>query len=195
MPLIERVVAALQGSHQLSATSKAVYIDRLKAWQRLTGGSLKRVLLRPQEAIDALKRHRTASGRPMAASTLKGYASTALAAIKYSNCAMLRTKPRYRRARRTWLYVFQQLRNEVDTQYRMCASGKALPNRCNGFVPWSDLCRMRDRLPMGTIERLLLELHTCCLGRSREYAVVRLFAEPPSKEMRRKYPNHCVLHH
>jgi hypothetical protein len=100
----------------------------------------------------------------------------------------------YRRARCKWVHAFKQLRSQVDTHYRKCASGEALPNRCNGYVAWSDLCRVRDRLPLGTIERLLLELHTCCLGRSREYAAVRLFTEPPSKELRRQYPNHCVLH-
>lgn len=193
MPLIDRVAAALRASDRLSPVSKAAYIVRLGALQRIVGRGLEHVLLDPQETLSVLKRHRCASSmRPMAASTLKAYVATALAALKH--CAMLRTKPRYRRARCKWVHAFKQLRSQVDTHYRKCASGEALPNRCNGYVAWSDLCRVRDRLPLGTIERLLLELHTCCLGRSREYAAVRLFTEPPSKELRRQYPNHCVLH-
>ncbi len=79
-------------------------------------------------------------------------------------------------------------------QYRKCASGEALPNRCQGYVPWGDLCRVRDTLQFGTIQRLLLELYTHALARSREYASVRIFTEVPTKELRRMYPNHCVLH-
>ncbi len=52
---------------------------------------------------------------------------------------------------------------------------------------------MRDQLLWGSIERLLIELHTCALGRSREYAAVRLQTQPPSKEQRRHHPNYCVL--
>ncbi len=47
MPLHDHVVAALQGSDRLSAVSKAGYVARLTALQRLTGHGLKRVLLQP----------------------------------------------------------------------------------------------------------------------------------------------------
>jgi hypothetical protein len=109
---------------------------------------------------------------------------------------MLHTKPEYRKARRGWVQAFKQLRHQVDAQYRKCASGQAIPNRCQGYVPWGELCRVRDQQPYGiygSTERLLLELHTTALGRSREYACVRLFRQPPSKEQRRRYPNFCVL--
>jgi hypothetical protein len=193
MPLHERVVAALQGSDRLSPVSKAAYTARLKALQQLTGQSLKRMLLDPQQTMHALRRHRCrGTGRPMAASTLKAYVSSALAALKH--CQVLRTKPAFRRARRAWVQAFKQLRDQVDAQCRMCASGQALPSRCNGYVDWQELCRIRDTLPYGSMERLLVELHTHALGRSREYAAVRLFTQVPSRDMRRRYPNHCVLH-
>jgi hypothetical protein len=115
-----------------------------------------------------------------------------LAALKHTE--MLRTRPEYRKARRAWVHAFKQLRDQVDAYYRKCASGEALPNRCQGYVPWGDLCRVRDQLAWGSIERLLLELHLHALGRSREYASVRLFTEVPSKEQRRRHPNYCVLH-
>ena len=118
--------------------------------------------------------------------------STVLAALKY--CEVLRTKPAFRRARRAWVQAFKQLRDQVDAQCRLNASGKTLPSRCNGYVDWQELCRIRDTLPYGSIERLLVELHTHALGRSREYAAVRLFTQVPSRAMRRRYPNHCVLH-
>jgi hypothetical protein len=143
--------------------------------------------------LDALKRHRCHGGRRLlAASTLKSYVSSALAALKHTK--MLRTRPEYRKARRAWVHAFKPLRNQVDAHYRRCASGEALPNRCQGYVPWGDLCRVRDQLAWGSIERLLLELHTHALGRSREYASVRLFREVPSKEQRHRHPNYCVLH-
>jgi hypothetical protein len=53
---------------------------------------------------------------------------------------------------------------------------------------------VRDGLAMGSTERLLLELHTYCLGRSREYAAVKLFTAEPSKEERQAWPNYIVLH-
>lgn len=194
MPLHDRVVAALQGSDRLSRVSKEAYQGRLMALQRLTGKSLKRVLLEPEQTLHALRARKcTGSGRRMAASTVKGYVASVLAALKH--CAQLRTKSKYRRARRHWVTMFKQLRDQVDTHYRMCASGEILPNRCHGYVAWSDLCRVRDSLALGTIERLLLELHTHALGRSREYACVRLFTQVPSKKQRRRHPNHLVLMH
>jgi hypothetical protein len=107
---------------------------------------------------------------------------------------MLRTKPEYREARKGWVQAFKKLRDVVDAQYRRCASGAALPSRCGGYVPCGELCRVRDKLPWGSIERLLLELHTHALGRSREYATLKLFKQPPTKEQRRLHPNYCVLH-
>jgi hypothetical protein len=192
MPLHDRVVAALQGSERLSQVSKEAYTTRLTAMQRLTGRGLKRVLLQPEQTLHELKRHRCHSGRPLAASTLKSYVSAALAALKHTET--LRNRPEYRNARRAWVHAFKQLRNQVDAYYRKCASGEALPNRCEGYVPWGDLCRVRNQLAWGSIERLLLELHLHALGRSREYASVRLFTEVPSKEQRRRHPNYCVLH-
>jgi hypothetical protein len=192
MPLHDHVVAALQGSGRLSAVSKAGYVARLTALQRLTGHGLKWVLLQPEQTLHVLKRHNCHGGRGLAASTLKSYVSSCLAALKHTE--KLRTRPEYRKARRAWVHAFKKLRDQVDAQYRKCASGEALPNRCQGYVPWGDLCRVRDQLPWGSIERLLLELHTHVLGRSREYASVRLFTEVPSKQQRRRHPNYCVLH-
>ncbi len=58
-------------------------------------------------------------------------------------------------------------------QQWICGLAGAVPHRA---VPH------RDTLPYGSIQRLLVELHTCCLGRSREYAAVRLFTQVPSRE-------------
>ncbi len=159
---------------------------RLTALQRLTGHGLKQILLQPEQSLNALTRHRCPSGRPLAASTLKSYVSSALAALKHTE--MLHTRPEYHRARRGWVQAFKQLRDQVGAQYRRCASGEALPNRCQGYVPWGELCSVRDQLPWHSTERLLLELHLHALGRSREYASVRLFTEVPNKEQRKRHP-------
>ena len=76
-------MAALQSS-RLSPVSKAGYTARLTALQQLTGQSLKHVLLDPQRTLHALRTHRCrGTRRPMAASTMKGYVGTVLAALKY----------------------------------------------------------------------------------------------------------------
>jgi hypothetical protein len=98
MPLHDHVVAALKGSQNLSAVSKAAYVARLTALQRLTGHGLKRVLLQPEQTMHVLKRHKCPSGRGLTASTLKSYVSSCLAAVKHTE--MLRTRPEYRKARR-----------------------------------------------------------------------------------------------
>jgi hypothetical protein len=48
-------------------------------------------------------------------------------------------------------------------------------------------------LPWGSIERVLLELYTHALGRSREYACVPLLFTRPTDQQKRRWPNHCVL--
>jgi hypothetical protein len=104
-------------------------------------------------------------------------------------------KQAYRRARRHWVRAFKQLRARCDQLTSMCATGEALPSRWAGYLPcWEQICQVRDRLPMGSIERVLLELHTHAIGRSREYAAVRIFDAAPSKVHRRAHPNHIVLH-
>ncbi len=102
MPSVhDHVVAALQGSDRLSAVSKAGYVARLTALQRLTGHGLNRVLLQPEQTLHVLKRHRCHGGRGLAASTLKAYVSSILAALKHTE--LLRTRPEYRKARRAWV--------------------------------------------------------------------------------------------
>ena len=66
MPLHDHVVASLQGSDRLSAVSKAAYVTRLTALQRLTGHGLKWVLLQPEQTLHVLKRHRCHGGRGLA---------------------------------------------------------------------------------------------------------------------------------
>ncbi len=96
MPLHDHVVAALQGNDRLSSVGSIQarphnYVARLSALQRLTGHGLKRVLLQPEQTLLVLKRHRCHGARRLAASTLKSYVSSALAALKHTE--MLRTRP------------------------------------------------------------------------------------------------------
>jgi hypothetical protein len=65
--------------------------------------------------------------------------------------------------------TFKELRSQVDQHTSRCATGEALPSRCDGYLPWEELCRVRDTLPLGSLDRVLLELHTHAIGRSREY--------------------------
>ncbi len=93
------------------------------------------LLLQPEQTMHVLKRQKCHSGRNLAASTLKSFVSAALAALKHTE--MLRTRPEYRKARRAWVHAFKKLRAQVDAHYRRCAAaGTALPNRCQGYVPW-----------------------------------------------------------
>lgn len=58
-------------------------------------------------------------------------------------------------------------------------------------MPWSEVLHIRDALPWGSIERVLLELHA--LGRSREYACVPLLFTRPTDQQKRRWPNHRML--
>jgi hypothetical protein len=196
MTLHDRLVGALQANKQLSTVSKSQYIARLAALQRITGeDSLEQVLLQPSRTLQALREQKCSNtGRPLADSSRttlsKAYVASALAALKHT--PELLQKRAYRRARREWVRAFKELRSQVDQHTAQCASSEALPSRCDGYLPWEEICRVRDALPMGGTERVLLELHTCCLGRSREYAAVKLFTAEPSKDERRAWPNHII---
>ncbi len=120
MPLHDHVMAAITASDRLSPVSKKGYEARLKQLQRATGHGLKWVLLQPAQTMHVLKRHTCHGGRRLAASTLKSYVSSALAALKHT--AMLRNRPEYRKARRGWVHAFKQLRDQVDSHTRKCAS-------------------------------------------------------------------------
>jgi hypothetical protein len=194
MTLHDRVLSALQANKQLSTMSKSQYIARLAALQRITGAdSLEQVLLQPSCTLQALREQKCSStGRPLANSSRKAYVASVLAALKHT--PELLKKRAYRRARREFVRAFKELRSQVDQHTAQCASGEALPSRCDGYLPWDEICRVRDTLPVGSTERVLLELHTCCLGRSREYAAVKLFTAEPSKDERRAWPNYIVLH-
>jgi hypothetical protein len=152
------MVNALQANSQLSPVSKAQYVARLAALQRITGeGSLEHVLLQPSRTLQALREQKAGNGRLLAASTLKAYVATVLAALKH---APQLHKRAYRRARRQWVRAFKALCSQVDLHTSMCATGEALPSRCDGYLPWEEICRVRDALPLGSLDRVLLELHT-----------------------------------
>jgi hypothetical protein len=149
MTLHDRVVNALQANSQLSAVSKAQYIARLAALQRISGAdSLQQVLLQPSRTLQALREQKSSStGRPLADSSRKAYVASALAALKHT--PELLQKRAYRRARREFVRAFKELRSQVDQHTAQCASGEALPSRCDGYLPWDDICTVRDALPMG----------------------------------------------
>jgi hypothetical protein len=95
--LCDRVVNALQANSQLSPVSKAQYVARLVALQRIAGqDDLEHVLLQPGRTLQALREQKAGNGRPLAASTLKAYVATVLAALKH---APQLHKKAYRRAR------------------------------------------------------------------------------------------------
>jgi hypothetical protein len=59
MTLHDRVVAAMQANKQLSPVSKAAYVARLAALQRITGeDSLEQVLLQPSRMLQERKKER-----------------------------------------------------------------------------------------------------------------------------------------
>jgi hypothetical protein len=155
MTLHDRVLSALQANKQLSPVTKAAYVARLAALQRITGAdSLEQVLLQPSSrTLQAPREQKCSStGQPLANSSRKAYVASALAALKYTP-ELLQNRA-YRRARREFVRAFKELRSQVDQHIAQCASGEALPSRCDGYLPW-------DALPMGSTERVLLELHTC----------------------------------
>lgn len=185
--------AALQANDSLSPVSKTQYTARLAALQRMTGQDrLEDVLLQPSQALKVLRQQVNAStGRPLADSSVKAYVAAVLATLKHVPQLHRRA---YRRARRHWVQAFKRLHAVCDQHTSMCATGEALPSRVAGYLPWQQICKVRDKLPMGSIERVLLELHTHAIGRSREYAAVRIFDAAPSRDQRRAHPNHIVLH-
>jgi hypothetical protein len=191
--LHEKVEAALQANDSLSPVSKTQYSARLKALQRITGlDRLQDVLLQPDQVLKALRQQvNSSTGRPLADSSQKAFVAAVLAVLKHTPQLQ---KQVYRRARRHWVRAFKQLRARCDQHTSMCATGEALPSRAAGYLPWDHICRVRDAQAMGSIERVLLELHTHAIGRSREYAAVRIFNAAPSRDQRKAHPNHIVLH-
>lgn len=78
-----------------------------------------------------------------------------------------------------WKKLFDDAKEKVDTRYE---TNKPTERQEKGYVPYQDIIKARDSLPVGSVERLLLDMYTYLKPMRCEYARVAIYKGRLPKE-------------
>lgn len=172
------VTEALQAGCGLKAKSARTYVKNLKTLRQICGGAGVQDLLRNIDST--LKTVEAAVVRcKLSMWTHTAYYSALLAAIRHTIACATKAKP-----------AFQAARDKLQAAHRkvhLLASQPALQyaatNRMrDGWMSLADLCSVRDSLPSGSRERLLLAFATHIPPSRNDLACVKIYNHTPTEE-------------
>jgi len=125
--------------------------------------------------------------------SFKVHLSFILGLFKYN--ASLKTS--FTKQFESWSTAFKSADNNVNARYETNAPTE---RQRAGYVPYDEIIKKRDELPVGSIERLLLGMYTHLHPMRCEYAKVALYEnEPPEKNVEPNYillkPGKLIINH
>jgi hypothetical protein len=152
------------------------YVTRLRRVRKQHSGlPLINIICKAKEAISLLEHNAAVH---LAANTLTDDLGAVLATAKHA------MSERQREHTAHYMTVWQAAHKRIQGQAQAAFnSNKASEKQRDGFVPYSELCAVRDSLPYGNPLRLWLALSTMLpCARAGDYANCRLFFHAPSQE-------------
>jgi hypothetical protein len=165
------------------------YVTRLRRVRKQHHGlPLINIICKAQEAISLLEQNAAVH---LAANTLTDDLGAVLATAKHAMSERQRTHTTH------YMTVWQAAHKRVQDQAKAAFnSNKAISDKQrNGFVPYRELCAVRDSLPYGNQLRLWLAMSTMIpCARAGDYANCRLyFHAPTQQELTAHADNYLVL--
>jgi hypothetical protein len=176
-PLFDKM-CELQQNPPAGVTASTVkcYVNRLRRVRRQHNGlPVLAIICKAHEAISVLERN---AADHLSANTLTDDLGAVLATAKHAMSERLREHTAH------YMTVWQAAHKRIQGQ-AMAAfnNNKASEKQRNGFVPYGELCAVRDSLPYGNQLRLWLAMSTMIpCARAGDYANCRLFFQAPSQE-------------
>lgn len=151
------------GDAPISDTSKRVYLERWKVLLSNTKADIFTVLTSPKKYIAWIQ------GTYDSLSTQKSYLSAVLAMFRHNEGLKNQRKKAYM----MWYAAFQEVHDKIDERYR---KNQPSEKQVDGYVPFEDIVKARDRLSEGSDERLLLALYTYIPPLRCDFNHVRIYS-------------------
>jgi hypothetical protein len=166
----------IQENAELSDVSKRNYRNLLNALQNKADDvAVDVIILDPKKYVPMLKKW-----YPKPAS-LKSSFVALLALFRYNPSF----KEKHAKVYDAWKKAFEDAKAAVEQRYEENAPSE---RQEEGYVPYEEIVRVRDSLPVGSVDRLLLDMYTHLKPMRCEYARIALYRGKVGAE-----PNYILL--
>lgn len=132
---------------KLSPVTKRVYLQRLKVMMETLEMTLEGIITNPEIVITWI--HETYKSEQ----TRKSYISAVLAVYRHSSGLKEREQENYKR----WYEAFATVHGVIEDRYKR---NEPTQKQKDIYVPFPEIIKLRDTLPRGSYERLLLAFYT-----------------------------------
>lgn len=160
----------------LKDKTKKIYLARIERMQRdvFGGKPLARLVAEPEETVARLRDHARKAG--LGDHALDGYVAAFVSLWLYNETLREDMPDVFLR----WKAAHADVREPIEAKYR---SNRPTERQASAYVPFEELCKIRDGLGKGTPERLLLACYTMIppLRASDFHCVPVLASDPPDR--------------
>jgi hypothetical protein len=161
------VHAFLKKLTTLSPITREQYIDRLKVLERGLEKEIYAIIKDAKQSIAWIRAQYKSDV------TQKALFSVVLSVFRH----VPGVKEKYATAHTLWVEAFQKVDTAIEERYN---KNEPTQKQRDGYVPYPDFIKMRDKLDKGTIERLLLAMYTYIRPLRADYNKVRLYKSVPA---------------
>jgi hypothetical protein len=160
---------------ELSDVTRKIYLERWRVILQHHQVDIFTILTQPKKYIAWIK------NTYESLATQKSYLSAVLAVFRH-NVGM---KEQRNKAYRDWYAAFQAIHDQIDERYKR---NEPSSRQKEGYVPFEEVVKARDRLEKGTDERLLLSIYTHIPPLRADFNRVRLYEGAlPSSSREKNY--------
>jgi len=171
----------------LSPVTRKTYIERVRVWETGLAKGIFEVIKDAKASIKWVKDKYKEIG------TQKTLFSVILSI--YRHIPEMKTSPLYAAAHKLWLEEFKRVDAEITKSYE---TNEPSQKQRDGYVPFDEIKKKRDKMKRGSMERLLLAMYTYIRPLRADFNRVRLYKtsipakhEPNYIEMKK---SGCKLH-
>lgn len=158
----------------ISNTTKRVYLERLKVIIKETEKDLYEIISHPQEYLLWIKKHSSSL------QTQKSYISAILAVFKHTTGLKEKEKNHYY----SWYTEFSNIHKQIDLKYKLNEPTK---KQKDAYVPFGEIIEMRNKLEIGSKERLLLSMYTYLPPLRNDFNCIYLYKSKPKEFKHNNY--------
>lgn len=180
---MEGYISDIQGVSSLRPASVKQYIANWKALVKRTGHSIDWVLSHPQATRRRLDE--LINDGEIKPETRRAYISSVIALFKHCAIDEAVFTANYAQWYREFLDVSQRAQEHIE-------QNEPTDRQREAHVPLDEIVAMRDSLPAGSLEQLLLAMYTMIPPARADYGQLRIYDRKPSEEQVAETPNYMV---
>jgi hypothetical protein len=161
---------------ELSATSKRVYLERVKVLLQEHKTDIYDIITDPKKYIQWITNHYDSD------QSRKAYLSGVLAIFRHNEGLKEQEKDAYLQ----WYRAFQEVHERIEERYKR---NEPTEKQKAGYVPFEKIVEARDTLKKGSYERLLFALYTYLPPLRCDFNRVRIYKShvPSSGDVEKNY--------